>query len=150
MWLEEAVRFATENETAWPYDLRLHLEGGYFEAPPFNEILGPVRPRLLPLHPALIREGFLDRVDHVRREHGAGAALFPEIKPDKVGQLRTFWELTEKGRKALAATAQKKLPPVDHARRPGTGPLPMDENLASLKLAAAAKRKAERDAHNEG
>ena len=31
MWLEEAARFATENETPWPYDLQRHLEGGYFE-----------------------------------------------------------------------------------------------------------------------
>lgn len=27
MWLEEAARFATEHETPWPRDLRLHLEG---------------------------------------------------------------------------------------------------------------------------
>ena len=45
MWLEEAARFATENETPWPRDLRLHLNGGFFEPPPFNEILGPIRPR---------------------------------------------------------------------------------------------------------
>lgn len=45
MWLEEAARFATENETPWPYDLKRHLEGGYFEPAPFNEILGPIRPR---------------------------------------------------------------------------------------------------------
>ena len=45
MWLEEAARFATENETPWPYDLKLHLESGFFEPPPFNEILGPIRPR---------------------------------------------------------------------------------------------------------
>ena len=38
MWLEEAARFATENEAQWPYDLRLHLESGFFEPPPFNEI----------------------------------------------------------------------------------------------------------------
>jgi CubicO group peptidase (beta-lactamase class C family) len=45
MWLEEAARFATENETPWPYDLKRHLEAGYFEPPPFNEILGPIRDR---------------------------------------------------------------------------------------------------------
>ncbi len=48
MWLEEAARFAAENETAWPYDLRLHLESGFFEPPPFNALLGPIqsaRPR---------------------------------------------------------------------------------------------------------
>ena len=45
MWLEEAARFAAENETPWPRDLRLHLEGGFFEPPPHNEILGPIRPR---------------------------------------------------------------------------------------------------------
>jgi CubicO group peptidase (beta-lactamase class C family) len=45
MWLEEAARFASENEIAWPFDLRRHLDGGFFEPPPFNEILGPIRPR---------------------------------------------------------------------------------------------------------
>ena len=45
MWLEEAARFAAENETQWPYDLRLHLESGFFEPAPFNEVLGPVRAR---------------------------------------------------------------------------------------------------------
>jgi integrase len=47
------------------------------------------RPRLLPLHPALIREGFLDRVDHIRQNYGESAPLFPEIKPDKTGQRNT-------------------------------------------------------------
>jgi len=45
MWLEEAARFASENEVPWPRDLRLHLESGFFEPPPFNAILGPIRPR---------------------------------------------------------------------------------------------------------
>ena len=57
MWLEEAARFATENETPWPYDLRLHLESGYFEPPPFNEILGPIRPRG-PANGLVLRRGF--------------------------------------------------------------------------------------------
>ena len=56
MWLEEAARFATENETPWPYDLRLHIESGYFEPPPFNEILGPVRPRG-PANGLILRRG---------------------------------------------------------------------------------------------
>ncbi|HWB48349.1 MAG TPA: DUF6538 domain-containing protein [Stellaceae bacterium] len=47
------------------------------------------RPRLLPLHPAVIREGFLDRVEFVRREHGEHASLFPELRPDKAGQRNT-------------------------------------------------------------
>jgi CubicO group peptidase (beta-lactamase class C family) len=45
MWLEEAARFASANETPWPYDLKRHLESGHFEPAPFNEILGPIRPR---------------------------------------------------------------------------------------------------------
>ncbi len=57
MWLEEAARFAKENETPWPYDLRLHLESGYFEPPPFNEILGPIRPRG-PANGLVLRRGF--------------------------------------------------------------------------------------------
>lgn len=47
------------------------------------------RPRLLPLHPALIREGFLDRVEDLRREYGESASLFPELRPDKTGQRNT-------------------------------------------------------------
>jgi CubicO group peptidase (beta-lactamase class C family) len=43
--LDEAERYALSHETPWPRDLRAHLESGYFEAPPFNEVLGPIRPR---------------------------------------------------------------------------------------------------------
>jgi CubicO group peptidase (beta-lactamase class C family) len=57
MWLEEAARFASENETPWPQDLRLHIESGYFEQAPFNEILGPVRPRG-PANGLVLRRGF--------------------------------------------------------------------------------------------
>jgi CubicO group peptidase (beta-lactamase class C family) len=57
IWLEEAARFAAENETQWPYDLRLHLEGGYFEPPPFNQLLGPLRPRG-PANGLVLRRGF--------------------------------------------------------------------------------------------
>jgi CubicO group peptidase (beta-lactamase class C family) len=57
MWLEEAAHFATENETPWPHDLRLHLESGFFEPPPFNAILGPIRPRG-PANGLVLRRGF--------------------------------------------------------------------------------------------
>jgi CubicO group peptidase (beta-lactamase class C family) len=57
MWLEEAARFATENETAWPYDLRLHLESGFFEPPPDSAIIGPIRPRG-PANGIVLRRGF--------------------------------------------------------------------------------------------
>lgn len=43
--LDEAGRYALSHETPWPRDLRAHLESGYFEAPPFNEVLGPIRSR---------------------------------------------------------------------------------------------------------
>jgi CubicO group peptidase (beta-lactamase class C family) len=46
--LDEAVRFAAAHETPWPRDLRAHIESGYFEPPPHNEILGPVRDRGAP------------------------------------------------------------------------------------------------------
>jgi CubicO group peptidase (beta-lactamase class C family) len=46
--LDEAVRFAAAQETPWPRDLRAHLEAGFFEPPPFNEILGPIRARGAP------------------------------------------------------------------------------------------------------
>jgi CubicO group peptidase (beta-lactamase class C family) len=57
MWLEEAARFATENETPWPYDLKRHLESGHFEQAPFNEILGPIRPRGAP-NGLVLRSGY--------------------------------------------------------------------------------------------
>ncbi|HET6607425.1 MAG TPA: serine hydrolase, partial [Rhodopila sp.] len=41
----------------WPYDLKLHLDSGYFEPPPFNEVLGPVRPRG-PANGLVLRNGF--------------------------------------------------------------------------------------------
>ena len=42
---DEAERYAMSHETPWPRDLRAHLESGFFEPPPHNEILGPIRPR---------------------------------------------------------------------------------------------------------
>jgi CubicO group peptidase (beta-lactamase class C family) len=42
---DEAERYALSHETPWPRDLRAHLESGYFEPPPFNEVLGPIRAR---------------------------------------------------------------------------------------------------------
>ena len=44
----EAARYAATHETPWPRDLRAHLESGFFEPPPFNEVLGPIRPRGAP------------------------------------------------------------------------------------------------------
>jgi len=43
--LDDAVRFAVSHETPWPRDLRAHIASGFFEAPPDNEVLGPVEPR---------------------------------------------------------------------------------------------------------
>ncbi len=43
--LEQAVRFAADHEIGWPRDLRAHIEAGFFEPPPDNAILGPIRPR---------------------------------------------------------------------------------------------------------
>lgn len=46
--LDAAARFAAEHETPWPRDLRAHLQAGYFEPPPFNEVIGPIRDRGAP------------------------------------------------------------------------------------------------------
>lgn len=43
--LDEAERYAISHETPWPRDLRAHIEAGFFEPPPYNEILGPLCPR---------------------------------------------------------------------------------------------------------
>ena len=42
---DDVIRYALSNETPWPRDLRAYLQSGYFEPPPHNEILGPIRPR---------------------------------------------------------------------------------------------------------
>ena len=36
---------ALAHETPWPRDIRAHIEGGFFEPPPHNAILGPVAAR---------------------------------------------------------------------------------------------------------
>jgi CubicO group peptidase (beta-lactamase class C family) len=54
--LAQAVRFAQSHETPWPRDLRRHIEGGHFEPPPFNQILGPTAPRGAP-NGLLLRHG---------------------------------------------------------------------------------------------
>jgi CubicO group peptidase (beta-lactamase class C family) len=46
--LQRAVAHARAHETPWPRDLRAHLEAGYFEPPPDNAIIGPIRPRGAP------------------------------------------------------------------------------------------------------
>src|SRR5215472_9837366 len=43
--LDDVIRYALSHEAPWPRDLRAHLESGFFEPPPDNEILGPIRPR---------------------------------------------------------------------------------------------------------
>src|SRR5258706_7969852 len=46
--LAQAAAFAQAHETPWPRDLKAHIEAGYFEPPPDNAILGPIRPRGAP------------------------------------------------------------------------------------------------------
>jgi CubicO group peptidase (beta-lactamase class C family) len=43
--MNDLVRFAVAHEIGWPRDLRAHIEAGFFEPPPHNEILGPIRAR---------------------------------------------------------------------------------------------------------
>lgn len=43
--LENALRAVRASETTWPVDLRAHLDAGFFDPPPFNEIIGPIEPR---------------------------------------------------------------------------------------------------------
>ncbi len=53
--LDEAIGYALSHETPWPRDLRAHLESGFFEPPPDNEVLGPIRPRGGPNGMVLLR-----------------------------------------------------------------------------------------------
>jgi hypothetical protein len=41
------------------------------------------RPRLMPLHSAILDAGFLDRVERMRAQYGLEASLFEDIEPDR-------------------------------------------------------------------
>ena len=56
--LADAVGFALAHPSPWPHDIRGHIEAGFFEAPPDNAILGPVRPHGAP-NGLLLRRGRL-------------------------------------------------------------------------------------------
>ena len=43
--LEQAIAAVRRREISWPTDIRAHLEAGFFEPPPLNELLGPTAPR---------------------------------------------------------------------------------------------------------
>lgn len=43
--LDHAVAYALAHPSPWPEDIRAHIEGGFFEPPPDNAILGPVTAR---------------------------------------------------------------------------------------------------------
>ncbi|WP_424813817.1 serine hydrolase domain-containing protein [Roseococcus sp. YIM B11640] len=43
--LKAATDFAAAHETPWPRDILAHLESGFFEPPPDNEVIGPTAPR---------------------------------------------------------------------------------------------------------
>lgn len=49
-------QYALAHEISWPRDLRGHIEAGFFEPPPHNEILGPIRPRG-PANGLVMRDG---------------------------------------------------------------------------------------------
>ncbi|EHM02124.1 beta-lactamase [Acetobacteraceae bacterium AT-5844] len=46
--LADAVSFIEASDSPFPRDIRSHLDAGYFEPPPDNEVLGPVFPRGAP------------------------------------------------------------------------------------------------------
>src|SRR5216683_1115946 len=56
--LAEAASFAEKNETPWARDLKTVIGKGFFEPPPWNEVIGEVAPRGAPngliLHRGLI------------------------------------------------------------------------------------------------
>jgi CubicO group peptidase (beta-lactamase class C family) len=43
--LDPVVAAVSRSKPSWPTDIRAHLEVGFFEPPPFNELLGPTEPR---------------------------------------------------------------------------------------------------------
>ena len=43
--IDGLAEFAAAHETPWPRDILAHLEGGFFEGPPDNEVIGPAPSR---------------------------------------------------------------------------------------------------------
>jgi CubicO group peptidase (beta-lactamase class C family) len=43
--LAPVIAAVRRSRPPWPTDIRAHLEAGFFEPPPFNELLGPTEPR---------------------------------------------------------------------------------------------------------
>jgi CubicO group peptidase (beta-lactamase class C family) len=43
--LEPVIAAVSRSQPSWPTDIHAHLEAGFFEPPPFNELLGPTQPR---------------------------------------------------------------------------------------------------------
>ncbi|WP_376090390.1 serine hydrolase domain-containing protein [Roseomonas sp. CCTCC AB2023176] len=56
--LAAAVAHAEGHDSPFPRDILAHLEGGHFEAPPDNEVLGPTAPRGAP-NGLILRDGVL-------------------------------------------------------------------------------------------
>lgn len=54
--LADAIAFVEANDSPFPRDIRTHLDAGYFEPAPDNEVLGPVFPRGGP-NGVLLRRG---------------------------------------------------------------------------------------------
>ena len=98
--LDEAVRYALAHETPWPRDLRAHLEAGFFEPPPDNEILGPIRPRGAP-NGLILRGGVVGRA---LGRHAAGRfhLLGRQELPQPAGRHR-------RGRRADRANSTSRL-----------------------------------------
>jgi integrase len=76
--LTQATKEDVQREDAGPWFVHLHAEGAG------RTLKTPHSERKVPLHPALIAEGFLIHV------HGlpAGSPLFPDLRPDTFGTLK--------------------------------------------------------------
>ena len=68
-----AARYAAEHETPWSRDLAHMVATDFGEAPPWNETLGPVRPRGGP-------NGLVLRGGHDRRRVGRHGAGRPDLQ----------------------------------------------------------------------
>jgi CubicO group peptidase (beta-lactamase class C family) len=87
--LEAAVAFARAHETPWSRDLAAVIAGSYFEPQPWNEIIGPVRPRgapngLITRHGRLVaRWGDTRQVDMTFSVAKSYLSLIPGIANDR-------------------------------------------------------------------
>lgn len=65
--------------------------------------------RTVPVHPSLVRQGWLSHVDGTRRSDGEKAWLFPQIAPTQLGALQAWSKWFNRRLRTLGVTDRQKV-----------------------------------------